>query len=78
MSGFVCPHCTSESKIFKSTTGGAKKLCEDYNIPLLGKVPLDPLLARCCDEGKDFLVTYPSSPTTISIKNISNEILKFK
>jgi len=30
-------------------------------VPFLGKIPLDPRLARACDEGKSFLEEYPNS-----------------
>lgn len=42
MSGFVCPNCKKESQIFPPTTGGAEVMCQDLQIPLLGRVPLDP------------------------------------
>ncbi|MBN3286912.1 NUBP1 factor, partial [Polyodon spathula] len=46
MSGFVCPKCKNNSQIFPPTTGGAEKMCRELNIPLLGKVPLDPRIGR--------------------------------
>ena len=37
-------------------------MCADLNLPLLGKIPLDPRIARSCDEGKSFLNEVPDSP----------------
>lgn len=37
-------------------------MCADLNLPLLGKVPLDPRIARSCDEGRSFLNEVPDSP----------------
>ena len=37
-------------------------MCADLNLQLLGKVPLDPRIARSCDEGKSFLNEVPDSP----------------
>lgn len=37
-------------------------MCADLHLPLLGKVPLDPRIARSCDEGKSFLHEVPDSP----------------
>lgn len=34
------------SDLFPSTTGGAAKMCEEFMIPLLAKLPLDPRLAK--------------------------------
>lgn len=62
MSGFVCPHCTTESQIFPPTTGGAEKMSSDLSLPFLGKLPLDPRIGKACDEGKSFLEEAPDSP----------------
>lgn len=64
MSGFVCPHCSTASSIFPasgpvSTTAG-ERLSKEFDIPLLGRIPLDPLLMESCEKGKsliDFLLT---------------------
>lgn len=60
----------SESEIFPANTGGGKKMANELGLPFLGSLPLDPLLARCCDEGRNYLSELPSSPTILSIKSI--------
>jgi Mrp family chromosome partitioning ATPase len=62
MAGFVCPKCTNESAIFRPSTGGARKFCEDEQIPFLGSVPLDPRIGMACDFGESFLEAFPDSP----------------
>jgi hypothetical protein len=37
MSGFVCPKCKTETKIFPPTTGGAQKMCQEMDVPFLGQ-----------------------------------------
>lgn len=37
-------------------------MCQDFNLTLLGKVPLDPRIGQSCDEGKSFLSEVPDSP----------------
>ncbi|XP_062388603.1 cytosolic Fe-S cluster assembly factor nubp1 [Sardina pilchardus] len=74
MSGFVCPKCKNTSQIFPPTTGGAERMCEELNLPLLGKVPLDPRIGRSCDEGKSFLGQVPDSPAAIAYGNIVQKI----
>lgn len=76
MAGFVCPKCTHESQIFKPSTGGAAKMAEEMKVPFLGSVPLDPRLARCCDEGKNFLREFPDSPATVAIMACVSQIRK--
>lgn len=45
-------------------------MCSDLNLRLLGKVPLDPRIARSCDEGKSFLNEVPDSPAAKVYQNI--------
>lgn len=59
-----------ESQIFPPTTGGAQKMAADMEVPFLGKVPLDPRIGRCCDEGKSFLSEVPESPAANAYKQI--------
>ncbi|CAL5978536.1 Nucleotide-binding_protein 1 [Hexamita inflata] len=51
MSGFVCPCCNKETQIFSPTSGGCKKLCEEYKLKFLGRIPMDPLLTRAAEDG---------------------------
>jgi len=66
MSGFVCPKCHNTTQIFKPTTGGAEKMAQSMGVPFLGSIPLDPRIARCCDEGKPFLESFPDSPASVA------------
>ncbi|XP_029946313.1 cytosolic Fe-S cluster assembly factor nubp1 isoform X2 [Salarias fasciatus] len=77
MSGFVCPKCKNTSQIFPPTSGGAEQMCADLNLPLLGKVPLDPRIARSCDEGRSFLAEVPDSPAAQAYQRIVQSIRDF-
>uniref|UniRef100_U3FCP2 Fe-S cluster assembly factor nubp1-A-like protein n=1 Tax=Micrurus fulvius TaxID=8637 RepID=U3FCP2_MICFL len=74
MSGFVCPNCKKESQIFPLTTGGAEMMCRTLNVPLLGKMPLDPQIGKSCDRGHSFLAEAPHSPAALSCRNIIQRI----
>ncbi|KAJ8387086.1 hypothetical protein AAFF_G00160260 [Aldrovandia affinis] len=65
MSGFVCPKCKNTSQIFPPTTGGAEKMCADLDLPLLGRIPLDPRIGRSCDEGRSFCSFCDQEPSII-------------
>ena len=52
MSGFICPHCGNESKIFKS--GGGKNMALDMNVPFLGSIPIDIGIVEKSDAGTPF------------------------
>jgi Mrp family chromosome partitioning ATPase len=75
MSGFVCPGCKNETKIFVPTTGGAQKMSEEMQVPFLGSIPIDPRIARSCDEGIVFMEEYPDSPATKSFNDIISKII---
>ncbi|ODQ77862.1 hypothetical protein BABINDRAFT_40870 [Babjeviella inositovora NRRL Y-12698] len=70
MSGFVCPGCSKESKIFKPTTGGGELLAKEMGIAFLGSVPLDPRIGKSCDRGENFLDLYPDSPASTAILDV--------
>eukprot|EP01137_Pigoraptor_chileana_P019734 Opistho-2@81175 len=70
MSGFVCPKCKTESFIFPPTFGGGEVLAQETGVPFLGRIPLDPRIARCCDEGKSFLSEVPDSPAAAAYRHI--------
>uniref|UniRef100_A0A2K5PDP3 Cytosolic Fe-S cluster assembly factor NUBP1 n=1 Tax=Cebus imitator TaxID=2715852 RepID=A0A2K5PDP3_CEBIM len=77
MSGFICPKCKKESQIFPPTTGGAELMCKDLEVPLLGRVPLDPLIGKNCDKGQSFLIDAPDSPATLAYRSIIQKIQEF-
>lgn len=77
MSGFVCPSCQNESQIFPPTTGGAEKMSADMGVPFLGKLPLDPRIGKCCDEGKSFLSVEPDSPAAKAYKEVIQRVEEF-
>ncbi|KAF2138853.1 uncharacterized protein K452DRAFT_328607 [Aplosporella prunicola CBS 121167] len=70
MSGFVCPNCTHRSDIFRASTGGARRLAKDLDIPFLGAIPLDPRIGMACDYGESFLDAYPDSPACKGIRDV--------
>ncbi|XP_012261962.1 cytosolic Fe-S cluster assembly factor NUBP1 homolog [Athalia rosae] len=76
MSAFVCPKCKTSTEIFPASTGGGRQLSTDLNIEFLGSIPLDPLLARCCDEGKNFITEMPDSPVVAALSPIIQRIIQ--
>lgn len=74
MSGFVCQNCSTESKIFRATTGGGKRLAKKMGIPFLGAVPLDPRVGMACDYGESFVDSYPDSPASQAIRKVVRSV----
>jgi len=59
MSGMTCPHCQSQIKLFK--TGGGERIAHQMKVPFVGRIPLDPAMVICADEGRPFVLTHPGS-----------------
>jgi ATP-binding protein involved in chromosome partitioning len=54
MSTFVCSECDTEHDIFD--TGGGDKLAEEYDLPLLGRIPLDPSVRESGEVGEPIVL----------------------
>ncbi|CCT64092.1 probable nucleotide-binding protein NBP35 [Fusarium fujikuroi] len=74
MSGFVCPKCSTESQIFKASTGGGRALAEEMGIPFLGSVPLDPRIRMACDYGESYFDSFPDSPACIAFQGVVKNV----
>jgi ATP-binding protein involved in chromosome partitioning len=59
MAYFEEPSAHARHYLFGS--GGGKKLSELFGAPLLGEIPIDPLVCQCCDKGESLLLSYPES-----------------
>lgn len=56
MSYVVCPRCGEEIHVFGPSR--AMHVAQEFYTPLLGRLPLDPELAHCCDVGE--IEAYPA------------------
>lgn len=74
MSGFICSHCGQETEIFSS--GGGEKLAAKYSVPFLGKIPIEPEIAKSGDEGKPYVHFYGKSEAAKRFEHIVGEILQ--
>ena len=73
MSGYVCPKCGHEEAIF--STGGGEELAKELNVKFLGRIPLDPEVARSGDEGYSILKTGDHTPTGEAVNRIVKQVL---
>lgn len=77
MAGFVCPKCTISTPIFAPSTGGARKMCVDMDVPFLGSIPIDIRIAKSCDLGQSLMEAHPESPATFKYREIIELIKQF-
>ena len=71
MSGLICPNCKEEIDLFK--TGGGEKIAAEMKIPFLGRIPLDPEMVICSDEGSAFVDNHPDSIAAKAFFKIADE-----
>ncbi len=72
MSGFTCPSCGTVTHIFHQ--GGGEAIAEELGIAFLGKVPLDPAVVDCGDEGTPLVRAAPESPAADSYRRIAGAL----
>jgi len=73
MSYFECSKCNEKHHIFGK--GGAEKISEKHNMPLLGAIPLNSGIMEGSELGKPVMITHPDSPSaeafTVAAKNVA-------
>jgi ATP-binding protein involved in chromosome partitioning len=69
MSHFVCPHCGTATPIFGDT--GGQRIAEEYGVPLLARIPLDPETRVAGDEGTPITVRRPESAQAASFRALA-------
>ncbi len=74
MSGFICPHCNETVDIFSS--GGGEKTARDFDLPFLGKVPMDPRVVIAGDTGVPYLSTDEDTPATKAFADVVESVEK--
>ena len=72
MSGFICPHCEETVDIFSS--GGGEKTARDFDLPFLGRVPMDPRVVIAGDSGKPYLSSDEETPATKAFAEVVEAI----
>jgi len=72
MSGFACPHCQEALDLFGS--GGGEKTAKDAGIAFLGKIPFDPEMVACGDQGVSFQERNADSAVTKAFAEIAERL----
>ena len=74
MSGLACPHCGEMIEIFGC--GGGEKTAEKMGIDFLGRIPFDPNVVACGDEGTSFQELFKDSPVTEAFSRIAGKMME--
>jgi ATP-binding protein involved in chromosome partitioning len=74
MSHFVCPHCGGTTPIFGDT--GGQRIAEEYGVPLLARIPLDPETRVAGDEGTPITVRKPESAQAATFRALALAVME--
>ncbi len=73
MSGFVCPHCNTETPLLGR--GGGARTALQMDIHFLGSMPFDPRMVEAADQGKPLLENPDGSPLLSALERVATEVL---
>jgi len=73
MSGLVCPHCSREIPLFK--VGGGEKAAQELKVDFLGRIPIEPDMVGCCDNGRPLVIAKPYSRAKKAYQELASAVM---
>ena len=78
MSSFVCSNCKSTVPLWESVDSkeisGAAKLANQYGMPLLCQIPLEPLVSNGNDKGVPVVHSHPNTATAKTFMDLAKSV----
>ena len=80
MSYLACPHCGPEHQIELFGTGGGDRVAATlsarfgYDVPVLGRIPLDASLREGGDAGKPIVESDPTAPAATELSGVADRL----
>lgn len=65
-----------ESSTASTDSNTPQSMAQKFNVPYLGRLPMDPNMMRACEEGKSFLESYPTSPAARPFAEVVRQLLE--
>jgi len=72
MAYFICPDNNKRYDIFGS--GAGEKLAREYDIPMLGQIPIDPRIVDGGDTGNPIVIADPEHPVSIEFRKVAGAV----
>ena len=72
MCGYTCRQCGETEYLFGRD--GGKKAAEEFEVPFLGQVPIDPRVMVAGDTGKPVVIHEPDMPAARALRQIAREV----
>jgi Mrp family chromosome partitioning ATPase len=63
------------TEVFPTSGAGPLGMARKFNLPYLGKLPLDTNLLKACEDGVCFVERYPASPATAPLNSIVDQLI---
>ena len=73
MSGFLCPHCSELTHIFKR--GGGERTAEVVGTSFLGAIPLDPAIVEGGDSGEPIVVSQQEGSHADAFRKVAEAVV---
>src|ERR671932_888894 len=74
MSYFVCPNCDERHELFGR--GGGERIAQAFEVPFLGKVPLQPNVRTGGDEGPTGVMAQPDSAAAPAFSEVAGAVAR--
>jgi ATP-binding protein involved in chromosome partitioning len=71
MSTHICSQCGHEEPVFG--TGGGSRMAQEYDVPLLGQLPLDIRIRTDLDQGMPTVVAEPDCELTLRYRELARK-----
>ncbi|KAE9032820.1 Cytosolic Fe-S cluster assembly factor [Phytophthora rubi] len=62
-------------EVFPTANGGGEAMANKFNVPFLGRLPLDNKMTSACEEGVSFLEEYPDSVAAPAFSKIVQDLV---
>lgn len=74
MSYVICEECGHQNVLYNNAIDGFSK---ELNIEIIGKIPLEKEIIRCCEAGTPSCIKFPESTFSQSYRIISRRIIEY-
>jgi ATP-binding protein involved in chromosome partitioning len=72
MGAYIDPNTGAVVSFFGE--GGGARLAEEYSVPFLGSIPLDPQVRVGGDSGRPVVIDRPESPASVAFRKVSEKV----
>ncbi len=74
MSYLICPSCGHKIEVFGK--GGGERIVKEEEIPLLGRIPLDPDISMSMDSGSPIVLNESKEEVIKAFKEVTDNLIK--